>query len=309
MPAGGVERQAQASAAMSREEGPLRGAAEWARAFDRGDYPGAIALAKVQLKTRPNDVQAQITLARGLAALGRFDAAYEGFREALRIDPRSADALYYLGITAGVLAQGEYERLFALAPGSSRAHQLLGESYEAQSRTAEAEAEYKTALAANPKSVELLLALGDLTRRNAEYDEAVAYYSRAAAMAPGSYDVLYGLGASHAHRQEHTQAIEYLREALRREPTSASAHFALGSSLLQTSQTLAAVVELEAAAAQEPRMRQAYYLLGRAYTALERPQAAAAAFARFRELVKKGLDAGESALEGSSAATEGPAPR
>jgi tetratricopeptide (TPR) repeat protein len=261
-----------------------RPAGEWARAFDRGDYPGAIALAKEQLKTRPHDLQAQIVLARGLAALGRFDAAYEGFREALRIDPRSTDALYYLGITAGVLAQGEYERLFALAPGSARAHQLQGESYEAQSRTAEAETEYKQALAANPRSVELLVALGDLTRRNAEYDDAVSYYSRAAALAPGSYDVLYGLGAAHSHRQEYTQAIEYLRQALHRDPSSASAHFALGSSLLQTGQTQAAVVELEAAAAREPRMRQAYYLLGRAYTALGRTQAGEAAFARFQEL-------------------------
>jgi tetratricopeptide (TPR) repeat protein len=281
---------------------------EWAHAFDRGDYPGAIALAKEQLKSRPSDVQAQIVLARGLAALGRFDAAYQAFRAALRIDPRSADALYYLGITAGVLAQGEYERLLALAPGSPRAHQLQGESYEAQSRTAEAETEYKAALAANPKSVELLVALGDLTRRNAEYDEAVSYYSRAAALAPESYDVLFGLGAAHAHRQEHAQAIEYLRRALRREPSSASAHFALGSSLLQTGQTQAAVVELEAAAAREPRMRQAYYLLGRAYAALGRAQAGEAAFARFQELAKSGKDAGESP-DASSGAAEAPDPR
>lgn len=291
------------------QEGRGRAAGEWDRAFDGGDYPRAITLAKERLEVRPTDVQAQIVLARGQAALGRFDAAYLGFREALRMDPHSVDALYYLGITAGVLAQGEYERLFNLAPGSSRAHQLLGESYEAQSRTAEAEAEYKAALAANPRSVELLVALGDLARRNAEYDDAVAYYSRAAALAPESYDVLYRLGASHAHRKDHAKAIEYLRQALRRDPASASAHFALGSSLLQTGQTEAAVAELEAATTREPRMRQAHYLLGRAYAALGRREASEAAFARFQELVKKGLDAGESALAGDAAGTEGPEPR
>jgi tetratricopeptide (TPR) repeat protein len=299
---------AQGGIATARVAEPPREAGEWARAFDRGDYPGAIALAKEELRARPRAIQAQIILARGEAALGRFDAAYEGFREALRIDPHSADALYYLGITAGVLAQGEYERLFALAPGSPRAHQLLGESYEAQSRSVEAETEYKAALEANPRSVELLVALGDLTRRNAQYDDAVAYYSRAAAIAPDSYDVLFGLGAAHAHQQEHAKAIEYLRLALRRDPSSASAHFALGSSLLQTGQTEAAVVELEAATRLEPRMRQAYYLLGRGYTALGRPQAGQAAFARFQELSKKGFDAGESGEVGSGAA-EAPKPR
>ncbi len=283
---------------------------EYARAFDRGDFPKAIAFAKEQLKVRSTDVAAQLVVARGEAALGRFDAAYDGFREALRMDQKSPDALYYLGITAGVLAQMEYERLFALAPGSPRAHQLLGESYEAQSRTAEAQAEYEAALAENPKSVELLVALGDLTRRNADYDQAIVYFERAAALAPRSYDVLYGLGVSHGRKQEHARAIEYLRAAVRLDPASSAAHFALGSSLLQTGRAQSAVVEFEAATAQEPQMRQAYYLLGRAYKTLGRSPASEAAFAKFQELVKKdGPDAGQSAIDASSAAAGGPEPR
>ena len=295
--------------------GPLRGGpppaapGEWTRAFQRGDYPRAIALAGERIRAQPGDIEARLVLARAEAAQGRFEAAYEGFRKASRIDPRSTDALYYLGITAGVLAQSEYDRLFTLAPGSARAHQLQGDSYEAQGQRREAEAEYEAALLANPKSVEVLIALGDLTRRDAAYDEAIAYYSRAAELAPKSYDVLYGLGVCHSFRQEHAKAVEYFRQALRREPDSAPAHLALGSSLLQTGQTPAAVIELEAARRLEPRMRQAYFLLGRAYLALGRAPEAAAAFARVQELVRQEGEAAEANLEDRPRPSQPPDPR
>ena len=148
-----------------------------------------------RLRAEPKDVGTRILLARAEAALGRFDAALGGFREALVIAPRNTDALYYLSLTAGVLAQGEYQRLLATAPDSARAHQVLAEAHEAQDRPAEAEDEYKAALEKSPGSVELLVALGDLTRSKSRFDDALSYYHRAAAIAPSDYDVLYGIGA------------------------------------------------------------------------------------------------------------------
>jgi tetratricopeptide (TPR) repeat protein len=268
---------------------------EYARAFHRGDYAGAMALAAERLKAQPGDVQARIVLARVEAARGRFQEAYTGFRKALDLDPRSADALYYVGITAGVLAQAEYERLFALAPGSARAHQLLGQSYQAQGRTAEAEAELKAALEAGPPTAEVQTALGDIARRSRlDFAGARTYYSRAIELAPGSYEALYGIGVCDSYAGEHARAIESFRRALRIAPSSAPARLALGISLLQTGEAAAAVTELERAAKLEPRMRQAYYQLGRAYQILGRSQEAEAAFARVQELIQQerqgGLD-------------------
>jgi tetratricopeptide (TPR) repeat protein len=271
---------------------------EYARSFHRGDYPRAAALAAEHLKARPGDVQAQIILARGEAAMGRFEAAYDGFRKALQLDPRSPDALYYLGVTAGVLAQSEYERLLALAPGSARAHQLLGESYALQYKKAEAEAELKAALEAGPPSVGVLVALGDLMRGKMSFTDARAYYSRAAELAPANYDALYGLGVCDSYAGEHARASGFFRRALRVAPNSAPAHLALGISLLQTGQTVSAVTELEAAARLEPRMRQAYYHLGRAYQTLGRSREAEAAFAKVQELIRQQRGDDEASAEG-----------
>ena len=269
---------------------------EYAVAFHRGDFPRASALAGERLKARPADVQARIVLARAEAAMGRLDAAYAGFREALRLDPRSPDALYYLGIAAGALAEAEYGRLLEMAPASARAHQLRGRSYEAQGRSAEAEAEYEAALEGHPAPVEVRVALGDLTRSKVRFADALAHYSRAAELAPDNYDANYGLGVCYSYGGEHTKAVEHFRRALRVVPDSAAARLALGISLLQTGQTAAAVTELEAAARLEPRMRQAFYQLGRAYQVLGRSQDAEAAFARVQELIQQERQFGEAQI-------------
>ncbi len=280
-----------------RPAGPLA-LPDYARALYRGDYAGAASLAADRLKTQPADVQARIVLARAEAARGRFDAAYAGFRKALEADPRNPDALYFLGITAGVLAQAEYERLLALAPGSARAHQLRGQSDEALEKTAEAEAEYKAALEVGPPTADVLAALGNLVRQSkVDFAAARGYYARALELAPASYEALYGIGVCDSYAGDHAKAIVSFRQALQVAPGSAPAHLALGISLLQTGDTAGAVTELERAAKLEPRMRQAYYQLGRAYQMLGRPRDAEAAFAKVQELIQQEHKGAENRLD------------
>lgn len=260
---------------------------EYLRSFERGDYARAAALASERLKAQPGDLKARILLARTEAAVGRFEAAYAGFRQALRLEPHNVDALYYLEVTAGLLAQGEFERLLTVAPDSARAHELRGRDYRAQEKTTEAEAEFTAALEAGPPAAEVLTALGDLRRTKLDLTAARAYYSRAAQLAPGNYDALYGIGACDSYAGDHKTAVGFFRRALRVAPGSAPARLALGISLLQTGETTAAVRELEEATRLEPRMRQAYYQLGRAYQILGRPQESQAAFARVQELIQE----------------------
>jgi tetratricopeptide (TPR) repeat protein len=275
---------------------------EYARAFYRGDYARAETLAAEALSRQPSDTQARIVLARLEATKGRFDAAYTRLREAVRLDPHNPDALYYLGVTAGALAQAEYARVLALAPDSARAHQLKAQSYEAQGRSIDAEAEYKAALEKDPDLVQALVALGDLARSDLaqspeRFAQAREYYSRALARAPRDYDALYGLGACDAYAGDHAQAISWLRRALVQAPDSAPAHLALGISLLETGQTEAAVAELEAATKLEPRMRQAYVHLARAYHLLGRSQDVERVIARAKELARQEQEADQALLK------------
>jgi len=275
---------------------------DYARAFHRGDLAAAKSLAAARLRQEPSDTQARIVLARLEAATGRFDAAYSAFREALRRDPHSPDALYYLAITTGALAQVEYARVLDLAPDSARAHQLRGESLEARGRALDAEAEYKAALAKQPGLVEVMVALGDLARADLaqspeRFAQAREYYTRALERSPSNYDALYGLGACDAYSGEHARAIERFRQALREEPDAATARLGLGISLLQTEQVQAAVAELEAAVKLEPRMRQAYVHLARAYHLLGRTQDVERVIEKARELAREEREATQDPVE------------
>lgn len=261
------------------------------RALHQADYARATMLANRYLKTHPGNSGARVLLAQVLIAQGDLPAAFQKLREALTIDPRNVDALYYLGSVAGALSQAELQRLYAAAPESARVHQLMAESLKAQERMTEAEQEYRAALEANPRSVELLVALGDLKRGQSAFDDAMDYYSRAHQIEPRSYDGVYGLGVCHSYRQDHARAIEYFRRAVSLDPDSAPARLALGDSLLRSGQAEAALVELKAAAALEPGMHQAHYLVGRIYQRLGHAEEAAASFARVDELLKGELEA------------------
>ena len=278
---------------------PLAGAEErpdYARAFHGGDYAAAKALAAACLKDRPDDVEARLFLGRSEAAMGRFGAAYAEFSKALRLASDDPDVLYYVGMTAGALAQQEFGRLLAEAPDSARSHQFRGDSLEAQGDKNAAKAEYLAALEADPASAEVLVALGDLARSDfavskGHVAEARDYYARALRLAPRSYGALYGLGLSEVTAGEHAKAVKRLRGAVQEAPDSPTARLALGISLFETGEVSAAVTELEAAARLEPRLRQAYFHLARAYNTLGRTEEMERAVARFRELAREEQEA------------------
>src|SRR5438477_13081110 len=75
------------------------------RLFDRGEYAGAITAASARLRAAPAETRTEIVLARAQAAVGRFDAAYGVLTHVLTREPRNPDALYYVAILGGVLAQ------------------------------------------------------------------------------------------------------------------------------------------------------------------------------------------------------------
>ncbi len=263
---------------------------EAAKALARNEPERAATIAASYLKTHSNDANGRVMLARAVLAQGKFQSAYDELRKALSLDPNHVDALYYLGLLAGALAQNEFQQLYALAPNSDRVHQLLAESFKAQENAAEAEAEYLAALQSNPRSMEVLVALADLKREQSKFDEAITYYAQAEQIGPLNYDIVYGLGACHTYKQDHQKALAYFRQAVRFDANSAAAQYALGNALFQLEQTAAALAALKSAVALEPKFRQAYFLLGRAQQKLGNKLAAQAAFQKVDALSQAELN-------------------
>jgi protein O-GlcNAc transferase len=257
---------------------------ECTRALYREDYSQVEQLGQKHLQKNPSDAPVRVMLARAQLAEGKFRLAFEDLRKALASDPHNVDALYYLSFAARAMSQQEYQRLFAMAPDSSRVHQLLAESALESQDPAQAEAEFRKALDANPRSAELATELAELKRSQSKFDEAITYYSQAVQLQPDSYLAVYGLGACYTYKQDYKQAVEWLRKAVALAPDSAAGHFALGNALFQSGSLEPAIPELKTSLRLEPGMKQAYFLLGRAYTKLGRKEEAAAAFKKLDEL-------------------------
>ena len=260
---------------------------ETSRLLLRGEFDQAASAARQYLKTHPDDSQARILLGRALLAQGNYLGAYSELSRVVHADPKNVDGLYFLGRTAMVLSQLQFQELEQRAPDSYRVHQLLAESYAAQENKVKAEEEYQAALKTAPPSAEILDALADLKREAFQFDEAAGYYQRALETSPQDYNALYGLGACAIFKHNLPKAIEYLRHATRLEPRSASARLALGDALLRDNQTVAAVAELKVAVSIQPDMRQAFSLLARAYAALGQTQLARDSLRREGELARE----------------------
>ena len=257
---------------------------ECSHAFYRGDYVRAAQLAEKHLRKYPNDAPVRVMLARAELAQRKFQPAVRDLERVLVSDPHNVDALFYLSFTAGELSRMEYQRLFALAPDSSRVHQLLAEAALAAQNPTEAETEFQSALKANPRSIEVATELAELKRSQSKFDEAITYYTQAERIGPLNYEIAYGLGACYTYKQEYPRATEWLRKAVDLAPDSVAGRFALGNVLFQNGQLEAAIPELQTSVKLEPRMKQAYFLLGRAYSKLGRQDEAKAAFKKLDEL-------------------------
>jgi Tfp pilus assembly protein PilF len=256
-------------------------------AVERGDFQKAAALAKAYSAANPKSPEAKVILAQ--AALGSGDArtALTALRQALSLDPSSADALYYLAKLGAILSQQQLQQLYKVAPDSARVHQLMAEYHHAREDAAGEEKEYEEALKRDPRLVPALVGLGDLKRTGGDCDSAESHYRKALEINPRDYDGVYGIGACLLLADKFADSISYFQLARQIDPSSIAAGIALGQAQLRADQTVEGVTTLEAVVKSTPHAQQAWAMLAQAYQKMGRTEEAAAAFRKVKELAAR----------------------
>lgn len=251
-------------------------AASRAEALDaarKRQYEVAVEGLRRCLRSRPDDLEAGLVLAESYLEIQRPEDAAAELRRILRQSPNRPAALLLLGRAYRDLALKTFERMVSLQPDSHRAHQLLGEFYEARKEFDNAITEYLAALRVKPNLPGLHLAIGRVHLKNVSMEEASTEFEKELAINPFDADANMDLGGIYVNREEPERAIPLLERALRVRPDSVEARRRLGQAYYKLGQYAKAEAELKQAVNADDD-GSTHYLLARTYQKLDRKQEA-----------------------------------
>lgn len=205
---------------------------------------------------------------------GYLDQAEAAFRQALRGDPSSAEALYGIGSVQlnqnkNAAARETFERAVRLQPNYPDtlpdAWNNLGVIATREGRIDDSAQCFLQALKLNPHHLLSLDNLGNAYRLQKRWKEAREVLERAVVVAPQDPEANYSLGMVFAQANDTGKAYEYLQRALKVRPVYPEALNNLGVLYLVTQRRDQAVASFEQCIRVAPTFDQAYLNLARVY--------------------------------------------
>ncbi len=265
------------------------------------DYAAADKAFREEIRLRPGDVTAHLSLGNALSgqrkldaaiteyrcaielkrdyaeahsALGaalrdqaKLDQAIAEYRSAIRLKP--SDAFAHNNLGAALSDQGkldeaisEYRTAIQLEPGDASAHNNLGAALKDQAKLEEAIAEYRTAIQLKPEFALAHCNLGIALSDQGRVDAAIAEYQTAIQLKPDYAEPHQGLGTALYGRGKLEDAMAEYRRAIRLNPSNAAAHHSLGLALSDQGRVDAANTEYRTAIELKPEDSGAHVDLG-----------------------------------------------
>jgi tetratricopeptide (TPR) repeat protein len=226
----------------------------------------AIAMLREALRA-VSDADLYCTLAALLKQEGRIAESIDRYKDALRLDPDCATALYELGERLRseqqfAAALKKLQRATELAPEHAAAHIACGHVLVMLHRSSEALPMLRKAVAISPNSAEAHAGLGHALRDTGHIDEACEAYRRALDIDPAAVWTRFLYAKSLARAGRHREAVEQFRLVQEREPRLPHLNLHLGTSLKIIGRYDEAVDALERAVAGESDSAAVWYELG-----------------------------------------------
>lgn len=239
--------------------------------------PEAIAHLQEAVRFRPRFAEAYYQLGVIYQRSRQNQEALEAYDRALQIRPENPQTHYAEGTVLAQMparhdeAASHFREAIRLDPRLAEAYHRLGKIFEEQGRGEEAQAAYGKAVQLKPGLVEARYDFGGLLAERAQLPEAAVQLAEAVRLAPDFAEAHYRLGVVLARipGRVNEAAAEY-QETLRLAPDFAEAHNNLGSLLARTPGRLAeAVRHFESALRLQPDFPAARRNLETARRALE----------------------------------------
>jgi len=217
--------------------------------------------------------------AQTFAGLKQFEKALEDFDEAIKLNPKNADAYNGRGITYRKLEQHEraiedYNRAIELNPNYAKAYYNRGNAYRKLNQPERAIEDYNKAIELNPDYVEAYnnrgLAYSDLK----QYERAIEDYNKAIELNPDYAKAYYNRGNAYRKLNQPERAIEDYNKAIELNPDYVEAYNNRGLAYSDLKQYERAIEDYNKAIELNPDYAKAYYNRGNAYRKLNQPERA-----------------------------------
>jgi len=205
--------------------------------FDEASREFASILASPDLpKAAPTRADLGVTYGNTLQATGHIDDAEKAYREAITLNPASAEAHTNLGwalFSQGLYEEGasEARKAIEIKPDLSDAHLTLGAALQLMGKVDEAIAEDRVAIKYGPTSISPHINLGNALNRKGMRDEAISEIRYALSLNPNFAEGYVSLGIVFIDEGQYSDGIANYRKAIGLKPDLAQAHFDLGSAL------------------------------------------------------------------------------
>lgn len=216
-----------------------------------GDQPNAIAQLNLLQDARPSDPRVNYADALLASDRGDMNAAINGFREALRLDPTLDGAWQDLGLAFVKLkrwpeAIETFAELSRRQSDSVEAAYFYALAFFNAGRVAEAEREARRALRLDAGAAAAHTLLGIiLASRGGADAEASEALAQAIALDPQSFDAHFYLGRVHYAMSDFAAAVKNLRAAVSLNPKHPEARFFLGTALESAGESDAALAQYQ----------------------------------------------------------------
>jgi tetratricopeptide (TPR) repeat protein len=199
-------------------------------------WKNSVTLFEHSISVTTDNVVLHNAVGTALGGLGRHDDAIAHFKEALRLNPMSPDALNNLGIAFASIDRHDdalkcFEGAIAMKPDSAPTQTSLGLALARLGRTDEALTHYREALRLNPDYPEAHTSLGSLLASLERHDEAIVEFRAALALNPRMLQTHTNLGLALDAKGQHEAAIESFRASLALDPNQPEVHAYLGDVL------------------------------------------------------------------------------
>jgi protein O-GlcNAc transferase len=204
----------------------------------RGRHKDAEVLLRQAVRINPRSAEAHANRGNVLQALERFADAAASYDLALALRPDYANAHNGRAIALVALerfdeALTSYDQALALDPNFVMARYNRGLALARVNRPEDAIADYDRVLALDPTFIQGYVDKGNALARVGRFDDALAAYDRALAVQPHFAPALYNRGLALLEATRYPDALAGFDALLALDPGSAEAHDGRGNALME----------------------------------------------------------------------------